>query len=329
MKRRQFVTLLGGAAAAWPLAARAQQGAKMRRIGVLFGGFSDTDPEPRARLAAFTRSLGQLGWIEGRNLQIDVRIGAGDAERVRIYAEELIGITPNLLMANSSPALAALTKHNKGVPIVFVNALDPVGSGFVTSLSRPAGNATGFSSFDPEITGKWLGLLREISPTMDRVLVLFDHANRAFAQFWRAIEERAPSLHLKADAGVVTNARDIEQTINAYTGEGNRGLICMGTVAAAHRGMLTNLALQRGLPSIYPFAYFTRIGGLMSYGVDGVDLWQRATVYADRILSGAKPADLPVQRPTKFEFVINIKTAKALGLTVPPALLGTADEVIE
>jgi putative ABC transport system substrate-binding protein len=330
MRRREFITLFGGVAAAWPLAARAQQREQVRRIGILFGGFSDTDPEPQARVAAFTRSLQELGWTGGRNIQIELRIGAANVDRVRAYAEELIGSTPDVLAANSGPAVAALARQTKTIPIVFASVLDPVGSGFVASLAQPGGNITGFSTFEPAMTGKFLQLLKEMAPEVTRVLVVFDRANPSYAEFDRAIEGQAPSLHLRHHSAAVTNAADIEQAIDSFAHDAGGGLIVVGgTVAAAHREAIIGLAGRYRLPAIYSFGYYARIGGLMSYGVDPVDLWRHAATYVDRILRGAKPADLPVQRPTKFELLINLKTAKPLGLEVPPNLLALADEVIE
>jgi putative tryptophan/tyrosine transport system substrate-binding protein len=328
--RREFITLLGGAAVAWPLAARAQQAERRRRIGILFGGFSDTDPEPRARVKAFRRHLEDLGWAEGHNVKIELRIGAGDADRVRTYAEELTAMMPDVLAANSGPAAAALARQTKTIPIVFASLLDPVGSGLVASLARPGGNITGFSNFEPAMAGKWLELLKEIAPDVTRVLVVFDRANRSSAEFYRMIEGLAPPLHLQHHSAAVANAGDIEHAIDSFAHDPAGGLIVVGgTVAAANREAIVGLAGRHRLPAIYSFGYYARIGGLISYGVDGVDLWRRAATYVDRILRGATPADLPVQAPTKFELVINLKTAKALGLTVPPTLLATADEVIE
>jgi putative ABC transport system substrate-binding protein len=330
MNRREFITLLGGAAAAWPLAARAQQPDRVRRIGILFGGFSETDPEPRARVAAFTRGLQEFGWTDGHNIRIELRIGAGNPERVRAYAEELIGGRPDVLAANSGPAVAELGRQTKSIPIVFASLLDPVGTGVVASLAQPGGNITGFSTFEPVTTGKWLNLLKEIAPDVTRVLAMFDGTNRSYAEFDHAIDDLAPSLHLQYRSAPVDNAGDIEYAIDSFAHGPGGGLIVFGgTVTSANREAIVRLADRYRLPAIYSFAYYPRIGGLMSYGVDGVDLWRRAASYVDRILKGAKPADLPVQTPTKFELVLNLKTAKALGLNVPDKLLALADEVIE
>jgi len=329
VNRRELITLLGGAAG-WPLAARAQQPGRIRRIGILFGGFSDTDPEPRARVGAFTHHLEELGWIDGRNVQIDLRIGAGDADRVQAYAEELIGMMPDVLAANSGPAVAALARQTKTIPVVFASVLDPVGGGLVASLARPGGNITGFSNFEPAITGKWLELLREIAPSLTRVTAIFDRANPSWAEFARAIENAAPSFYLQYTPAPVANGADVQQAIDAMARESNSGLVVVGgTVASAHHRTIVELAARYRLPAVYPFGYYARAGGLISYGVDNVDLWRRAATYVDRILRGATPADLPVQLPTKFELVINLKTAKALGLDVPATLTARADEVIE
>jgi putative ABC transport system substrate-binding protein len=330
MRRREFIALLGSTAATWPFVAPAQQPERVRRIGILFGGFSDTDPEPRARIAAFTRSLQELGWAEGRNIQIELRIGGGSADRVKAFAEELIGSAPDILAANSGPAAAELARQTKTIPIVFVSLLDPVGSGLVESLAHPAGNITGFSTFEPPMTGKWLELLREIAPEINRVLAVFDRGNRTYAEFDRAIEGLAPSLQLGHRSAAVANAADIEHAIVSFAHDPGGGLIVFGgTITSAHREAIVRLAGLHRLPAIYSFGYYPRIGGLISYGVDGVDLWRRAATYVDRILKGAKPADLPVQTPTKFELLINLTTAKALGLTVPASILLRADEVIE
>jgi putative ABC transport system substrate-binding protein len=326
MQRRDFVILVGGAAA-WPFSARAQRPERVRRIGILFGGFSDDDPEPPTRVEAFRRHLQQLGWTEGRNLQIDLRIGAGDRERLREYAAELIGLMPDVLSANGGAALTALVRQTRTIPIVFANVFDPVEGGAVESLARPGGNVTGFSNFEPPMTGKWLELLKEIAPAVNRVAIMFDRGT--YTRFRRAVEDLAPSFHLQCVPAPVTNAADIEHAIELIGREPGGSLIVMGTVAAAHREAIVRLAEEHRVPAAYPFGYYVRLGGLVSYGVDGVDPWRRAAPYVDRILRGAKPADLPVQAPTKFELVINLKAAKALGLTVPATLLATADELIE
>jgi ABC-type uncharacterized transport system substrate-binding protein len=331
MRRRDFITLLGGAALApsllGPFAGRAQQPERVRRIGILFGGFGDGDPEPTARVEAFRRHLQELGWTDGRNIKIDLRIGAGDAARVRAYAAELVGSKPDVLAANGGPALVALVRETRTIPIVFANVFDPVAGGFVAGLARPGGNVTGFAEFEPAMAGKWLELLKELAPTVTRVSVIFDRGRAR--GFRRAIDDLAPSLRLLPVFAGVANAADIEHAIEATARDAGGSLIVMGSIAAAHREAIVRLAAQHRVPAAYPFGYFARLGGLVSYGADGVDLWRRAAPYVDRILRGAKPADLPVQTPTKFELVINLNAAKALGLTVPATLLATADEVIE
>jgi putative ABC transport system substrate-binding protein len=330
MNRRAVITMLGGAAAAWPLAARGQQSEHMRRIGILFGGFSDTDPEPRARVAAFTQNLRDHGWTDGRNIRIELRIGAGNADRVKAFAEELIRMSPDVLAANSAPALAALARQTRTIPIVFASAPDPVGSGFAANLAHPGGNITGFSNLDPAMIGKLLQLIKDIAPDATRVLVVFDRANRFWGEAVHAMEGLAGSLHLQYSSVAATSFADIEQAIESFVRDPNGALVVPGgTVAAANRDAIVKLAARYRLPAIYAFAYFPHIGGLMSYGVDGVDLWRRAAGYVDRILRGANPGDLPIQNPTKFALAINLKTAKALGLNVPATLLSIADEVIE
>jgi putative tryptophan/tyrosine transport system substrate-binding protein len=327
--RRQFLSSLGGMIVVSPLAAHAQQ-AGVRRIGILFGGFSDTDPELHARVDAFTFQLQGLGWINGQNIRIDLRTGAGDANRLRADAENLAGMAPDVLVANSAPAVVALAQQTKTIPIVFANFFDPVRSGLVASLARPGGNVTGFSNFEPTMTGKWLELLQEIAPSVTRVLGMADRSNPTYAEFARTAENLAPSFHLQYTAAPVSNATDVREAIDAFARESNSGLVVMGgTVTSASRDLIVRLAAQHRMPAVYAFRYYVTGGGLLSYGVDGLDLFRRTATYVDRILRGAKPAELPVQQPTKFELVINLKAAKSLGLNVPPTLLSTADEVIE
>jgi putative ABC transport system substrate-binding protein len=330
MRRREFISLLGSGAATWPLAARAQQTERVRRIGILFGGFSEADSEPRARIEAFTRQLQEFGWIDGRNIKIDVRFGGGDDNRRRTYAEELIGGMPDVIVANSALAVVALAQQTKAIPIVFTSFIDPVGSGLVASLARPGGNITGFSNFEPAMTGKWLQLLKEIAPGVIRVVAMFDRSNPSNAEFARTAENLAPAFHLQYASAPVSNATDVQEAIDVVARQPNSGLVVFGgTVASANREAIVRLVAQHRMPAIYAFRYYVTSGGLLSYSVDAVDLFRRAATYVDRILKGAKAADLPVQRPTEFELVINLKTANALGLAVPPTLLATADEVIE
>ena len=327
LKRREFVTLLGGAAA-WPLAARAQQAERIRRIGVLMNVEAD-EPVGQPRIAAFVEGLQQLGWTDGRNVRIDTRWPGGDPDRVRKYAAELVGLAPNVILASASPSVAALQLVTRSVPIVFANVIDPVGAGFVASLARPGGNTTGFSSFEYSISGKWLELLKEIAPNVIRAAVVRDPALAAGIGQFAAIQAMAPpSFEL-----TLIDMRDpgeIERAITAFARERNGGLIVTASsLAVTYRDLIISLARRYSLPNVYGFRYYPASGGLASYGPDVVDPYRRAAGYVDRILKGEKPADLPVQAPTKYELVINLKTAKALGLEVPPTLIAHADEVIE
>jgi ABC-type uncharacterized transport system substrate-binding protein len=329
MKRREFISLLGGAAAAWPLTARAQQGERMRRIGVLMNLTAD-DPETSARVTAFAQGLQQLGWTDGRNVRIDYRWSAGDADRSRKYAAELVALAPDVILANGSPAVAPLQQLTRTVPIVFVYIVDPVGAGFVESLPRPGGNITGFTFFEYGMSAKWLELLKEIVPQLKQAAVLRDPTIASGAGQYAVIQAVAPSLGVELRAVGVGDAGEIERAITAFARSSNGGLIVTGSsLAAVHRDLIVTLAARHRLPAVYPFRYFAARGGMMSYGANSIDPIRRAVGYVDRILKGEKPADLPVQAPTKYELVINLKTAKALGLEVPPTLLARADEVIE
>jgi putative tryptophan/tyrosine transport system substrate-binding protein len=329
MKRRQFIALLGGGAAAWPLAARAQQGERVRRIGVLVSIAPD-DPEAQARVAAFIHELQQLGWADGRNLRIDIRWGAGDAERIRRYAAELVALAPNAILAVGGGAVGPLLQTTRTVPIVFTLTPDPVGAGFVDSLARPGGNATGFTNFEYGIGGKWLELLKEIAPRVTRAAVLRDPAIPAGIGQFGAIQAVAPSFGIELRPVDVRDAGEIERAVATFARSSNDGLIVTSNaLALVHRNLIVTLAARHRLPTIYPFRFFVTAGGLASYGPDSIDPQRRAASYVDRILKGEKPADLPVQAPTKYELAINLKTAKALGLDVPTSLLARADEVIE
>jgi putative tryptophan/tyrosine transport system substrate-binding protein len=326
--RREFITLLGGAAA-WPLAARAQQGERVRRIGVLLG-FAADNTDGRARLAAFLQSLQQLGWTEGRNMRIDIRWGGGDAERHRRYAAELVALAPDVILASSSPAVGPLLQATRTIPIVFTAVTDPVGAGFVDSVPRPGGNATGFTSFEYGNSGKWLELLKEIAPGVTRVAVLRDPAIAAGIGQLGAIQSAAPSLGVEVSALNVRDAGEIERAFAAFARSSNGGLIVTSSALAfVHRELIITLAAQHKLPAVYNNRFFVIGGGLISYGPDRFDQFRLAAGYVDRILRGEKPADLPVQAPTKYELTINLKTARALGIDVPPTLLALADEVIE
>jgi putative ABC transport system substrate-binding protein len=329
LRRRDFIAALGGAAVAWPLAARAQQGERMRRIGVLMGA-PDNDPETKRRIAGLVEGLGELGWVEGRNIQFEHRITT-DVARMRSYATEIVDLAPDVIVVHSNPFLANLRQVNRTIPTVFAQVADPVNSGFVESLARPGGNLTGFANFEAEIGGKWLGLLKEVAPRITRCLVLLHRETAANVAFLRAAEAAAPSLQVRMTAAGVHNAAEIEQAIVAFAHEPDGGVIVMPhTVMGPSRDLIAVLAARHRLPSMFPFRFWMATnGGLMSYGVDVVDLFRKSAVYVDRILRGVKPSDLPVQNPTKYELVINLKTAKALGLEVPPMLLARADEVIE
>ena len=329
MRRREFITLLGGVTFGWPLAARAQQADRVRRIGVLMNLAAD-DPESSARLTAFLQGLQQLGWTDGRNVRIDTRWAAGDADRYRKSATELVALTPDVILATGASAVAPLQQATRTVPIVFVQVIDPVGAGFVASLARPGGNATGFTLFEYGMSGKWLELLKEIAPRVTRAAVLRDPASAPGIGQFAAIQAVAPSFGVELSPVDVRDAGEIERAIAAFARAANSGLIVTASPSAAiHRELIITLAARHQLPAVYPFRYFVTGGGLISYGANFLDQYRRAAGYVDRILKGEKPADLPVQAPTKYELVINLKTAKALGLTVPSTLLARADEVIE
>ena len=330
MKRREFITLLGGAAAAaWPLAARAQQGERMRRIGVLMT-FTAGDPVGQARFAAFLQELQQLGRTDGRNVHIDTRWAGSNANDIRRHATELAALAPDVILANGSAATGPLLQATRTVPIVFAVVADPVGAGFVDSLSRPGGNATGFSFFEYGIGAKWLELLKQIEPRVTRVAVIRDPALPSGIGQFGAIQSVAPSLGVEVSPVNVRDAGAVERAVTAFARPSNGGLIVTGMgLPAALRDLIVTLAASHRLPAIYFERQFVTVGGLISYGPDGADEFRRAAGYVDRILKGDKPADLPVQAPVKYHLVINLKAAKALGLTVPDKLLIAADEVIE
>jgi putative tryptophan/tyrosine transport system substrate-binding protein len=325
--RRAFISLLGGAAAAWPLAARAQQGERMRRIGVLMSVAAD-DPEAPARVGAFSQGLAELGWTIGRNVRIDYRWYAGNADAARKYAAELVALAPDVVLASGTVGVTALQQATRSVPIVFTLVADPVGAGFVASLARPGGDVTGFMLYEYSLSGKWLELLKQIVPRITRAAVLRDQTNPAGIAQFGIIQALAPSLGVQVSPLNVRNANEIESGIATFARTANGGLIATGSAAATVH-LIAKLAAQYKLPAIYANRVGVTGGGLISYGPDRVDQYRRAAGYVDRILKGEKPADLPVQAPTKYELVVNLKTAKALGLTVPDTLLATADEVIE
>jgi ABC-type uncharacterized transport system substrate-binding protein len=328
MRRREFITLLGGAAA-WPLAARAQQGERMRRIGVLMNLTAD-DLEGQARLTAFAQGLQQLGWTDGRNARIEYRWAVGDAEHIRKQAADLVALAPDAILASGVPTVTALLQATRSVPVVFAQVVDPVGSGLVASLARPGGNATGFTVFEYGMSGKWVELLKEIAPGVMRVAVLRDTGSSSGIGQLGAIQSAASSFGMEFSLIGMSDAGEIERGVTAFARAANGGVIVTGsTPAIVHRELITTLAARHRLPAVYAFRYFVTVGGLISYGPDSIDPFRRAAGYVDRILKGEKPADLPVQAPVKYETVINLKTAKALGLEVPPTVLARADEVIE
>jgi putative tryptophan/tyrosine transport system substrate-binding protein len=330
MKRREFITLLGGTAVAWPLAARAQQGEQMRRIGVLMSAV-EGDQRGLEFITAFAQGLAELGWTVGRNVRIEYRWGAGDLDRFRRYAAELVALAPDVVLASAGSIVGAFQQASRTVPIVFVTTIDPVGGGWVESLSRPGTHATGFSSFEFSMSGKWLELLKEIAPGIKRVAVIRDPSVPAGSGGLAAIQTVAPSFGVELTPVGVRSPDEIERGIAAFARSANGGLIVVGPGSSVqpHRNLIIALAARHRLPAVYGSLVWARGGGLISYGADAIDQYRRAAGYVDRILKGEKPADLPVQAPTKYELVINLKTAKALGLTVPDSLLARADEVIE
>jgi len=329
VKRRDFITHLGGPAAGWPLAARAQQGGQMRRIGVLMAISAD-DAEAQARIAAFVQGLQQLGWTVGKNVRVDYRLAGIDADTLRKYAGELVALAPDVILAQSTPSIAVLLQATRTVPIVFTLIADPVGAGYVDSLAHPGGNATGFTVFEYSIGGKWLELLKEIAPHVTRVAVLRELAVAAGPAQFGAAQTVAPSLGMELRPVDTRDAGEMERAITAFARGSNSGLLVTGSSSASlHRKLIIGLAAQYRLPAVYFTRFFVTAGGLISYGPDYVDQFRRAAGYVDRILKGEKPADLPVQAPTKYELVVNLKTTKALGLTIPQSVLTRADEVIE
>jgi putative tryptophan/tyrosine transport system substrate-binding protein len=327
VRRREFIAFIGGATA-WPLSGYAEQPERVRRVGVLMG-FRENDQFAQAMVAAFAQTLGRLGWVEGKNIRIDYRFAAGDPALFKAYAAELVGLAPDAVLASPGTSVAALRQQTRTIPIVFVLLPDPVGQGFVQSLARPGGNITGFSSFDAPLMGKWLELLKEVAPGVTHVAVIYNPGTAFVPLLNRGIEAAAPSFGMTVTPAPVHDDAAIEQAIAAEAREPGGGLICLpDPFNVAHRDAIVAAAARHSLPLIGT-AEFPRAGGLMSYNFNGVDLHAQAASYIDRILKGANPADLPVQQPTKYSLIINLKTAKALGLTVPPAMLDLADEVNE
>jgi putative ABC transport system substrate-binding protein len=329
LRRREFVAALGGAAVAWPLAARAQQGNRMRRIGVLMSG-DENDPVQKTYVSAFTQALAALGWIDGRNVRMDLHWGREDINQIRALAQELVGLQPDIILAQSTPATVALQRATRTIPIVFASVADPVASGIVPRLDRPSGNVTGFATEEASLGGKWLELLSEIAPGLKRVAIMFNPDTSPASTFMPSLETAARSLKVAPITASVHSDREIETAITALGREPGGGLVVMTDLfMVAHRAPIILAAARNNVPAVYPTSDCARDGGLLSYGIDRVDLWRRAASYVDRIVRGAKPGDLPVQFPTKFEMVLNLKTAKALGLTVPLTLQAIATEVIE
>jgi putative tryptophan/tyrosine transport system substrate-binding protein len=329
MKRREFITLLGGAVAAWPVAARAQQGERMRRIGVLMP-VAAGDPAAQARLVAFVQGLQEQGWTVGRNVQLDIRWATGEPELFRRYAAELVALAPDVILGAVTTSVRALLEVTRTIPIVFASATDPVGGGLVASLARPGGNVTGFSVQEFGLRAKSLELLKELSPRIARVAVLRDSTTTGGVAQFAAVQTVAPALGVELTSIDSHDAGEIERTVAAFVRQPNGGLIVTsGARGEAHRELIIKLAAGYRLPAVYPWRYWVSAGGLISYGTDPIDLYRRVATYVDRILKGEKPADLPVQAPTKYELVINLKAAKALGLDVPATVLARADEVIE
>jgi len=327
MRRREFITLVGGAAA-WPVAARAQQGEPMRGIGVLTADAED-DPEVEARLTAFRQGLDRLGWSVGRNVRIDYRFGANNPDHYQSLAKELVRLQPDVLFAIATPIAVAFQRETRTIPIVFVSVSDPVGSGLVASLARPGGNLTGWLLYEEGITGKWLAMLKEIAPGLSRAALIAHPRRTPYDYFVRSAKSVAPSLAIELVPSPIENAADIERVIVSFAREPNGGLVVLPGTPNEHRDLVVAIAARHRLPTVYSFRSFVVAGGLMSYSTDLIDHARQAASYVDRILRGAKAADLPVQAPTKYETVLNLKTAKALGLEVPPSLLVRADEVIE
>ena len=330
MRRREFLGMLGGATASWPLAARAQRSDRMRRIGVLMA-YAENDRQGMARFAAFREGLQKLGWAEGRNIRVDTRWATANVETIQRFAKELVALQPALILSNSTPTTTSLLQQTRTIPIVFGGVSDPIGSGFVASFARPGGNVTGFTNIEPTIAGKWLELLKEIAPRVGRVAILFNPTTATYAEFFlNPFKSAAASYGVEAIVASVRDRSELEPVIAAQARTPNGSLVVMtDSFTAIHRVEIISLAARYHLPAVYPYRFFAEAGGLLSYGNDLNDNFQRAATYADRILKGAKPSELPVQAPVKFELVINLKTAKALGLNVPVHLQQRADKVIE
>jgi putative ABC transport system substrate-binding protein len=329
VRRREFLKIIGGVTAAWPVASIAQQAERVRRIGVLMNRAAD-DPDAQARLAAFLQALQQLGWIDGRNVRIDTRWGEDKIDLERKYAAELLALAPDIILASGAPSVTAFQQISGNLPIVFVGVVDPVGAGFADSLARPGGSTTGFMIYEYSLGGKWLELLKQVAPSLRRVAVLRDSNVPSGTAIFAAVQNAAQSLGVEVRPVIMRDAGEIERAVVAFARSGNGGLIVAPSGSTSvHRFLLITLAVRHKLPAVYPYRHMVAAGGLMSYSPDLIDPFRRAADYVDRILKGEKPGDLPVQAPTKYELVINLKTAKALGIVVLPTLLARADEVIE
>ena len=331
MNKREFITLLGGAAAAWPLAASAQQGERMRRIGVLMIN-PESDPEGQTWVRVFREEIQKLGWTEGRNIRMDIRWATpGDVEAMSRLAKEFVSHQPDLILSQGTPSTVALLKETRTIPIIFAIAADPIGSGFVANFPRPGGNATGFIVTEPTISGRWVELLKEVAPRVARVAILFNPTTATYSEYWlKSFKAAAASFALEAIEAPVHNTGDLDSAVAAQAIEPNGGMLVMpDPFTQVHRAEITSLAVRYRIPAIASNRSFAEVGGLLTYGADLADNFRRAAIYADRILKGAKPSELPVQAPVKFELVINMKTARALGLAIPGNLLALADEVIE
>ena len=329
MRRRDFIACVGFAFAS-PVRARAQQADRVRRIGVLLP-FAEDDPEAKSHLSAITEGLKRLGWSQDRNIRIDARFAAGIADQYSLLAKELAALQPAVMISESTPAAAALKQETRSIPIVFVGVSDPVGSGFITSLATPEGRLTGMMQYESGIVGKWLAMLKEVAPALARVGFVANPKFRGYDYFWQSAEASARALTIELIPNQISNdAADVERAIELFAQMPNSGLLFVpDATIIAHRDLVIALAARYHLPAVYPWRFFVTAGALMSYGIDNIDVLQKAASYVDRILRGAKPADLPVQAPTKYETAVNLTAAKALGLTIPPALLARADEVIE
>lgn len=328
MRRRKFIVLVGGAAVAWPHAVTAQQPVRMRRIGVVMG-YAESDPNGQLQVAAFRQQLERLGWVEGSNIRIDFRFAADAPERIRALALELLGLGPDVMVSNSNVVTTILQSEVRAIPLVFVSVSDPIGSGFVTDLARPTGNVTGFANFQPTMGSKWLDILRQIVPQLESVGLLL-HPEPPNIGYLKSAEAAAPSFNIKLVSLAVESGTEIEGVLAKFAVERRAGLIVAPNVVTfANSDRIIELAAQHRLPAIYPFAFYAKAGGLISYGFDAVAQFQQGAEYVNKLLRGAKPVDLPVQYPTKFDVVVNLKTAKALGLTIPESFLSLADEVIE